>query len=159
MNVKNKKLAVVSFLFLLGLVFFRENLLLTINAKLAKKDYDRSYSYWFTEFFQNLSVDDLNKWKWIVSLSFTIAIILLTIFTLHTWYGDKKKTTLVLKLFSLIIIIMGLIGLGGMLTVGFEEVYPLLRRVIGVFHSPIPLFILIFTLLYVRKRKVSKLFV
>ncbi|PCJ26001.1 MAG: hypothetical protein COA97_06745 [Flavobacteriales bacterium] len=137
----NKIVSTLGFLLLLLFVFFRENLLLEINAILAQKDWNRAYNFWFADFFMSLPKEDLIIWKSLVSISFTILIAFFTLFSLHYWFQDIRYTKFLIKLYLLVAGLIVLIAIVAYLTGNFNTIYPLLRRIFGVIHSPIPLFI------------------
>lgn len=143
----SKKFAVLGFVLLLAFVFLRENMLLVVNAKLANKSNDWSYYYWVSDFFWGLENNKLYFLKWVVSISFTLAIALLTVFSLHVWFKNKNYLKFIINIYLVIFSIVLLIGVLGYLTVGFEVVYPILRRIFGIVHSPLP-FIFLFLLFY-----------
>ena len=147
---QNKIASILGFITLLLLVFFRENLLLEINALLEGKENDRSYAFWFFDFFKEFSDSKLTQWKWVISLSFTICIACLTIFSLHYWFKNIKYTKLILLLYLIIAGLIFIVSLIAYFIDNFNEVYPLLRRVLGMIHSPIPFFI--FFLLFLGKK-------
>jgi hypothetical protein len=143
----NKIVSIIGVVLLLVAVYFRENILLQINSLLENDIYNYSLGFSFSSYIKQLSKADLYKWKWIISLSFTFFIAIMTIFSLHFWFKNKTTTKLILKIYLLVFSLICFIGVGGYLFNQFNEVYPFLRRMIGVIHSPIP-FILLFILIY-----------
>lgn len=147
---QNKIISILGFIALLLLVFFRENLLLEINALLEGKENDRSYTFWFFDFFKDFSDNKLAQWKWLISLSFTFSIAALTILSLHYWFKNISFIKLVLALYLITACLITIVSLIAYSINSFNEIYPLLRRVFGIIHSPIPFFI--FFLLYLSKK-------
>ena len=148
----NKGFAIFGFIGLMIFVYFRENLLLEINAVLAQKEVNTAYAFWFADFFIGLPKEQLIKWKWIVSISFTFSIAVLTIFSLHNWFRDVMYTKRIVNLYLFLTVFLILMGLVSYLLNSFNDIYPFLRRVFGVIHSPIPFFML-FLLIYWKKKQ------
>ena len=143
----NKIVSILGVMLLLVAVYFRENILLQINALLANDTYNYSLAFSFSNVIKELPVQELPKWKWIISLSFTFFIAIVTIFSLHTWFRNTTYTKLMLMIYLVVFGVIFLIGVGGHLFNQFDAIYPLLRRIIGIVHSPIP-FIFLFILFY-----------
>ena len=150
----SKKLAVLSFVILFVFAFFRENMLLVINANLAEKQYDWSYYSWFSDLFMDLEKDMLYMFKWIVSILSTLIISVLTVFSLHNWFQNKIYFKLLITIYLFVFGTILVISMLGYLTVGFSSIYPLLRRIFGLIHSPLPFFF--FFLLFYKKEKESR---
>jgi hypothetical protein len=144
----NKGLAIAGFLLLLLCAYFREVLLLDINALIAAKGMVTNNN---ESLFNDFLIPELTKWKWIVSIFFTVTISLLTIFSLYNWFKDLDYTKFIISLYIVASGIIVLVSLIAFLMNSFNAVSPFLRRIFGVIHSPIPLFI--FFLLYLAKKK------
>lgn len=153
---KNKKLAVVGFLLMFVFIFFRENVLLIINAFISDQNTNRAYSYWFSDIFQSLTKDQLYLSKWVVSFLFTFLTALLTVFTLHQWFKNNSFTKIIITIYLATSLLTLAVGLIGYFSVGFFQVYPFLRRVFGIIHSPVPFF-LFFLLFYLKNKETSSL--
>jgi hypothetical protein len=144
----NKGLAIAGFLLLLLCTYFREILLIDINALIAAKGMLTNNN---ESLFNDFLIPELTKWKWIVSIFFTVTISLLTIFSLYNWFKDLDYTNFMIKLYLIVASVVGFVSLIAFLMNSFNAVSPFLRRIFGVIHSPIPLFI--FFLLYLAKTK------
>jgi hypothetical protein len=146
----NRGYTYFGFVLLILCTYFRENILLEINALLAFKAGDRSYSYWFVSFFKSLPIKQLVYWKWGVTLFFSFIMSIITILSLYNWFKDlssfKILTLIYLSSFGLLVIISGV----AVLFNSFESVYFLLRKVLGIVQSPLPFFCF-FLLLYKKK--------
>lgn len=132
---------------LLFLTFFRENMLLAINALLGHQTYNRAYHYWFSDFFKALPFSELVKWKWGVTLFFTILMTIITIFSLYAWFNNKFVLKLLITVYGVAFILLLLIAGIGFLMNDFNDVYFILRLIIGIFQSPLPFFVF-FVLFY-----------
>tara|TARA_B100000809_G_scaffold214698_1_gene219615 strand:- start:280 stop:762 length:483 start_codon:yes stop_codon:yes gene_type:complete len=148
----NRFYTALGFIALLLCTYFRENILLEINALIAGDLYDRSYSYWFVTFFKSISVERLVYWKWGVTLFFTILIPVITIVSLYSWFQNKayRKILVIIYLicFCLLVLIAGI----GLLFNCFDSIYFFLRKIIGIVQSPVPFF-LFFLVFYQFEKK------
>jgi hypothetical protein len=147
----NKVYTYIGFVVLLLCTYFRENILLEINALLALKEYDRSFSYWFISFFKSVSLGELIYWKWGITLFFTILMSIVTIFSLHNWFKERQNLKVVVLIYFISFLSLVIIGGVGYLFNSFEIVYVLLRKVLGVIQSPLPF--ICFLLLFRYKNK------
>jgi len=145
----NKGVALLGLMLLLLLTYFRENFLLEINASLASKDFDRSNTYFLSDFFGNMSKDLLIKWKWGLTAVFSLLISLITILSLYCWFKSVKFFKLISLFYVTLFVIVCLLAFIGFLTSSFNEIYFVLRKIVGVVQSPLPFFAF-FTLFYWR---------
>jgi hypothetical protein len=136
----NRVIPIFNLLFLLILTFFRENLLLSINANIAELTYNRAYDYWFSELFTNMTIEDLFFFKWTVTLSFSVVMSLVTIISLHLWFQNKSYTRLVLWSYGSFAFLIVIISIVANFFDGFGMVYRYLRMILSAVLSPIPLF-------------------
>jgi hypothetical protein len=136
----NNFLAIFGGFLLLILTFFRENLLLTINALIKSEVYNRAYSYWFSEFFKKVPFEYLKIWKWGLTISFSILMTIITLASLYSWFKSKQHLKFLILLYFGVFIGLFLIGSISFLLNSFDTVYFVLRRVLGVVQSPIPFF-------------------
>jgi hypothetical protein len=142
----NKGYTVLGFIALLFCTYFRENILLEINALISVNKYDRSYSYWFVIFFKSIALERLVYWKWGVTLFFSVLMPIITILSLYSWFQNKayRKILVIIYVicFCLLVIIAGI----GFLFNCFDSIYFIIRRIIGIIQSPVPFFL--FSLLF-----------
>ena len=138
---KNKGLTIGGLILLLLLTYFRENFLLEINAALANDVLNRAYSYWLADFFKTLSYSHLIKWKWGITILFSIIMSLITILSLYFWYKSKRLIKLVVYVYLASFLFVCVFGGLGFLFKRFDDVYFVLRKILGVIQSPIPFFV------------------
>ena len=143
----NKGIAIILFLLLLLCTYYREVLLVDINFLIEGNHLEKNTESVFNDF----SILELTKWKWIVSIFFTVSISLLTIFILHIWFKDIDYTKFIVKIYFFVAIVVFLVSLSAYLLNSFIHIYPYMRRVLGIIHSPIPFFV--FFLLNLAKKK------
>jgi hypothetical protein len=148
---KNKIIAIGGVLLILILTYFRENLLLEINALVSGVQFDRSSAYWFFDFFKEMGPSILMRWKWGLTVFFSILITLLTIGSLYSWFGAIEMVKFLSKLYLLLFGGITIIALGGFLLNSFHTVYPGLRKILALVQSPIPFFL--FYLFFYQKNK------
>jgi hypothetical protein len=148
----NKKVAFIGLLLLLLLTYFRENLLLAINANLALADFDRSYSYWFSDFFKDMPKGFLMKWKWGLTVFISVLMTVVTAVSLFYWFRSKQILKIVGILYAFVYLVLCLLALVGYVTNSFNEIYFVLRKILGIVQSPIPFFAF-FTLFYWSDKK------
>jgi hypothetical protein len=148
---KHKVIAILGVVLILTLTYFRENLLLEVNALLNGDQFDRSSAYWFFDFFKEMGQSNLIRWKWGLTASFSIAITVLTIGSLFLWFKSLELIKFISMLYLLLFGLMTVVALVGFLLNAFQSVYPLLRKALGLVQSPIPFFV--FYLLSVQKNK------
>lgn len=139
-RIIKKGLSIACLLLLLLLTFFRENLLLAINANIAGENYHRAFNYWFSEFFRNQNLENLLFWKWMLTISFASIMSLVTILGLHFWFHIKKHTLLVVWIYFIYACLIGTISFIAYLFSGFNVIYPYIRMMLGAVLSPVPFF-------------------
>ncbi len=137
---KLKIISIVGVILILIFTYFRENLLLEINALLSGELFDRSYFYWFFDFFKDMDQPNLVRWKWGVTAFFSLMITLLTIGSLYCWFGAFQMIKFISKLYLLLFGVLTIVAVVGFIFNSFATVYPLLRKVLGLVQSPIPFF-------------------
>jgi len=139
-------------LILLVLTYYRENLALQINAYLNGEIFSRAYAYQFSNYFKTLPKNELKQWKWMVSIGFALVISVVTLLSLYSWFQSYSYIRFTVVIYLTVGIIFSLFAVIAYATHSFDEIYLLLRRVLGVIQSPIPLFIF-FTLFYYTEKK------
>jgi hypothetical protein len=150
----NKGFTILGFTAILLCTYFRENILLEINALIDLKGEDRSFSYWFINFFKSIPVTQLNYWKWGVTFFFSALIPIITIISLHSWFQDEAYRKILVLVYIICFSFLILIGVVGILFNCFDLIYFLLRKVLGVVQSPFPFFCF-FLLFYNKKINLS----
>ena len=138
---KNKVISMIGVVIILLLTYYRENLLLEINALLNNVQFTRSSSYWFYSFFEKMSISDLVLWKWGLTVFFSIMITVFTLASLYFWFGSIELLKFTSKLYIFLFSVVTVIALIGFLFNSFQSIYFLLRKILGVVQSPIPFFI------------------
>jgi len=136
----NKGATLLGLLLLLLLTYFRENFLLEINASLASDALDRSQSYWLSGFFKNMTQDILIKWKWGLTMFFSVIMTFVTLLSLYFWYQSVQLLKIVGLLYLILFALVFLIALIGYLTSSFDVIYFILRKILGIVQSPLPFF-------------------
>ena len=146
---KYKITTIVGVVCILVLTFFRENFLLEINSLINNVTFHRASFYWFYSFFEGLDQPSLGRWKWGLTIFFSLVITFLTIGSLYTWFRSKELVQFISKLYFALFFFIVLLALLGFLFNSFTTVYPLLRKLLGIVQSPIPFFV--FFLLFLNK--------
>jgi hypothetical protein len=147
----NKWLTVLGVFLLLFLTFFRENILLAINALIAKEEYSKAYFYWFTEYFKGLPYEDLVVWKWIATIFFSVTMSIITVLALFSWFKSVRIVRFVGLIYLGTFFFLLLTGGLGFLLNKFDAVYFVLRKILGLVQSPIPFFSFFLLLSYSKK--------
>ena len=143
----NKKFAFLGLLLLLLLTYFRENFLLEINASLASDVFHRSNSYWLSDFFKNMTNDFLVRWKWGLTVFFSLLMSIVTLLSLYVWFKSISVLKIVGIFYFCLLFVLCLFAIIGYLTHSFNDIYFVLRKIVGVVQSPLPFFAF-FTLFY-----------
>tara|TARA_B100000809_G_scaffold249578_1_gene281078 strand:- start:2077 stop:2541 length:465 start_codon:yes stop_codon:yes gene_type:complete len=143
----NKGVAFFGLLLLLLLTYFRENFLLEINANLALEEYNRAYSYWLSDFFTNMTPELLSKWKWGLTMFISMIMAFITMVSLYVWFKSNQVLKIIGLFYVGLFICVCLLALVGYLTNSFNDIYFILRKILGIVQSPLPFFTL-FTLFY-----------
>jgi len=153
--ILNRILVIVGVVILLLGTYFRENLLLEINALIEGHEYDRSYSYWFASFFKGLNKAELYNWKWGISIFFSLIIPIITLLTLYGWFKSKQLLKLLSIIYVIVFTFMLLMTSFSYVFGIFDDIYFVLRKIIGLLQSPLPffLFFLLFSTLENKKSK------
>jgi len=153
----NKTVTFFGVLILLLFTYFRENFLLEINASLASETFDRSSTYWLADYFQNMPQNLLLKWKWGLTIFFSLNMPLITIGSLYYWFKSKEVLKLSAGIFSVLFLIVGIVASFGFLMNSFNAIYFVLRIIIGLLQSPIPFFTLFVLFYWMCSMKYDKL--
>jgi len=143
----NKVVAFLGVFLLLLLTYFRQNFFLEINAILASEAFDRSNSYWLSDFFNNIPFANLLKLKWGLTMVFSIVMTAVTILSLHFWFKSIHFFKVVGLFYLVLFVVICLLALIGFLTNSFNDIYFALRKLLGLVQSPLPFFTF-FTLFY-----------
>jgi hypothetical protein len=149
----NKWTSIFSILLLLFCTYFRENLLLEINAYIKDLEYSRAYSFWFSSYFSDLSKAKLYQLKWITTIFFSVLMSLLTIFSLHSWFLNKQFTQLLIFIYTILAGVILIISIIAFIVGEFSDVYFVLRKALGIVQSPIPCFAFFALFYYTKKSK------
>lgn len=143
-----KKFLWLFFLILLFLLsYLREICFISMNALIA----GQSHNYANTQlpaFFYQLDPAELSQLKWLLTIFFSLLFIALSYFGLR--FAVSKAASLWLILIYSAIIGAAILSLSIMLFQDFNYLYPFLRMLIGIIHSPL-LFIMISTSHYAIK--------
>jgi hypothetical protein len=148
----NKGATFLGLLLLLLLTYFRENFLLEINAALALEEYNRAYFYWLSDFFKGMTPENLSNWKWGLTIFFSLVMTFITIAALYFWFKSIRVLKILGLFYLVLFFVVCLLSLVGYLTNTFNELYFVLRKVLGVVQSPLPFFVF-FTLFYSGAKK------
>jgi len=143
----NKVATFLGLLLLLFLTYFRENFLLEINASLALDAHNRAYSYWLADFFQLQTQENLIKWKWVITIFFSSLMSIITMISLRFWFESNKFVKMIGLIYLFTFIFIVLLGMLGFLLGSFNDIYFILRKILGFIQSPIPFFTF-FVLIY-----------
>ena len=150
----NKVMTILGLFILLLLTYFRENLLLEINARLTSEVFDRSNSYWFLDFFKTIRNEELLKWKWGLTMLFSIVMSFVTIGSLYSWFKSLQLLKIVGIVYLILFSIVCILAIIGYSTNSFNDIYFVLRKILGIVQSPLPFFVL-FALFYWDIKKVD----
>jgi len=136
----------ILFIFLGGL---REILFVNINEQIlfdqgGVSDY-RVLPY--LQFLGDYSLEELNRWKWILTLLFSLCYLLLSLTSLKQILGFHETRRWLLAAYGIGLLISGLSYLSGKLTGQLELGYILSRVIMGALQSPFPLMLMIPALL------------
>ena len=143
----NKVATFLGLLLLLFLTYFRENFLLEINASLALDAHNRAYSYWLADFFQLQTQENLIKWKWVITIFFSSLMSIITMISLRFWFESNKFVKMIGLIYLFTFLFIVLLGMLGFLLGSFNDIYFILRKILGFIQSPIPFFTF-FVLIY-----------
>lgn len=147
----SKGYTLVGFIALLFCTYFRENMLLEINALLSVREYDRSYTYWFVNFFKSIPFEQLVYWKWGVTIFFGGLMPFVTILSLYGWFQNIIYNKILVILYLIGFFFAALIGGVGLLFNCFDSIYFIIRRILGIVQSPVPFFLFFLLFYYLEK--------
>lgn len=143
-----KLLWVISLIVLFLLSYIREVSFIGINAIIE----GQSHNYANTQlpgFFYSLSTSQLYQLKWILTALFSLFFMLVSFLGIR--FSINKSTGSWTAISYAVIIFVTLIVLSlGLIVAGFHSVYPFLRTVIGIVHSPL-IFLMISISYYAMK--------
>lgn len=150
----NRKLFSVGLLFIvLGLVLIRENLFVEINAILGGYNYNKAYFYYFKDTFQNMELSHLYVLKWLLTVVFIILISLFTITFIRVCFSNKNYTKAVFLTYLVSYLIVVVVFIIFWLLGIYDKEFYVLRKLIGLLHSPIPLFFFFCLFYYLDSNK------
>lgn len=131
-----------TFLLLLSILsYFREVFFLSINSIISGETefYAKTQKI---NFLMHFSVTELIKIKYLMTISFSLVFISITILGLKLSFQSTFIYKSASLLYGLIILIASLLILLSLIGDSFETIYPILRKLIGIIHNPL-LFLLI----------------
>lgn len=133
-------------------MLIRENIFLEINAILNGHDYNKAYFYFFNEDFLAMGITRLVRLKWGLAGAFILLVSGMSVSVVNLWYNKPAYTKLMiycyLGLFCFIALVLGITKLLNV----FDAFYFVFRKLVGLAHSPIPLF-LFFSMYYYIESK------
>lgn len=150
---KKKIISFSVFLLILLLTLIRENIFLEINAIIAEQGYNNAYFYWFEEVFASMQVSQLLTLKWVLTVSFILSTTLLTLWFIKLWFSNKDYIKLALIVYASLFLLIVVKAVFFTYFVGENSFYPLLRKMVGLLSSPIPLFIFYALFYYWENKK------
>jgi len=133
------------------LAFIRENVFLEINAILDGHEFNIAYFYFFNESLTQLSMSQLIGLKWILTASFIMAVAICTLFTIWFWFNSKKYIKILMCFYAALLGLIVVLYFSFWMLNIYNEGYYILRKLIGLAHSPIPLFLSFALFLYMDK--------
>ena len=132
-----KKIPWFLFLLLLAILsYYREVIFMSINAVLA----GNSVFYAKTtqvDFFFNKSPATLLKYKYVMTVGFTLLFALVTSLGLRSSFKAKVPFLLALLTYGLCSVVAAVVLLYSFFTNSFESVYSFLRLIIEYLHNPL----------------------
>ena len=132
----NKKVIWILFLFLLFLLsYFREVTFIGINALIEGVEYNYANTQ-LPAYFSTLSHAQLTTHKWILTALFSLVFIALSTIGIYLGIG-KKRAVWILTIYLTILAVACLILMVGLFILNFKTIYPFLRILVGVIHSPL----------------------
>ncbi len=144
------------FLMVCFLMLLRENIFLEINAILNQDEYNKAYFYFFENVFQKMSHHQLILWKWVLTVGFIVAVSGITLVVIYLWFRDVNFLKTSLWVYGFLFIVLVILFSIFKLTNTFEQNYFILRKLIGVMHSPLLLFIFFTLFYYLEKKQLKK---
>lgn len=151
-SLLNKGLSALLLIIMILAVFVRENIFLEVNAILNGYEYNKAYFYFFDESLSQLTSSQLILLKWLLSFLFIVFVASCTFAIIKLWFNNMSYNRLVLYAYgALIVIALLCYGILHLFNV-YNDYYFILRKILGLAHSPIPLFIF-FALFYFLDKK------
>ena len=98
-----------------------------------------------------MTPDILVKWKWGLTMLFSVIMTFVTILSLYFWFKSIRVLKILGLFYLVLFFIVCLLSWVGYLTNTFNELYFVLRKVLGIVQSPLPFFAF-FTLFYWRAK-------
>lgn len=126
---------------ILVLTFLRENLFLEINSIINNQTYNKAYFYWFNDWFNQLSIVSLLRLKWLLTICFVLMVSSITALVIQINFR-KDQLFFIIKLYLVIFVLLLVLSTFLWLSGGWNLGYFVLRKIIGVLQSPLPLFVL-----------------
>lgn len=132
-----KKLYWLFFLLILGILsYFREVLFVSINAVIVGDNF-----FWAKttqiDFFLNKDSATLVKYKYLMTIGFTLLFALFSTVGLRVSFKDKVPFHFALLSYSLCFLVAAVVLLYSFVTNSFESVYSFLRLIIEYLHNPL----------------------
>jgi len=136
-----KTIWVISLLLLFIGSYSREVIFRSVNDYLAGKDFFYAKTMEI-EFLQSQSTQQLVKLKYLMTVAYSIFFMGTTLFGLKKSFLQNLPFILALLVYATLLLFAFFSLLFALLTDSFAEVYPILRKLVGLIHNPI-LFILL----------------
>lgn len=151
----NKFTCLVMLVIMIVAVFIRENVFLEINAILNGHTYNKAYFYFFDETLSQLSVKELLILKWVLSVAFISLVATFTYLIIKIWFKNATYTKIVVYAYAAITSIA--LSCYGVLSIFslYNDYYFILRKILGLAHSPIPFFVLFALFYFLDKKELS----
>jgi len=141
--------------FILILTLLRENVFLEINAIMNGYTYNNAYFYFLSKGIIDLNLDQLSMLKWGLTISFILLISALTLFIIILWFNNKKYNRISLFVYLVFYGVITLLTLFLWLVNCYDDYYFVIRKMIGVLQSPIPLFLFSSVYLYLTSLSIK----
>jgi len=142
-------------LLILILTLLRENLFLEINAIIDGNSYNQAYFYFLNENISRLTLAQLVKLKWSLTIAFILVISTLTVLIIQLWFKNKKFNKISFIFYLTFYGLTGLITILLWFTGTFDSFYFVIRKMIGFLQSPLPLFVLFTMFLYLNSLRIK----
>jgi hypothetical protein len=151
--MKKKINIVLLFIAFISVGFYRDFLFKSINALLKSWDYEMDYEMPAgLRFFEQLDYNVIVRIKWVLTLVFTGIYLLLTLWTLHVLFNEKRYLRLTLMSYMIVVIISALLSFLGYLVPGIEpRTYYFARYLMGFLQSPLIVMILVPSIIFARR--------
>ena len=135
-----KPIFILSLLLLFLLSYLREVTFIGLNSIIEGQEHNYANTN-LPAFLYNWPSAQLLQLKWVLTIIYSVFFAALTYCGIRIALS-KAAGTWVLIVYALLFAAVGLLFLSALLFLDFAAVYPLLRNVIGIVHSPL-LFLLI----------------